>query len=269
MTSATAIPRADAATIRARLDEQLGHFEQAEGGRALLASDADGTLWDGDVGFDVFEALLASHGVREAAREALVAELTALGLPVEGDATALTAAFYEAYQTERAPHDRFFAMMAWVFAGWAGDEVDAFCARVLAETLVPARLRTELLDLFRWAEGRGVDVYVVSASPLPVIQAARPRLGVAADRVVAMTPAVGSDGVILPRLAGPIVYGEGKMAALESARPGARAALLGAFGDSAYDAAMLRAARVPVAVTPSPGLLAVASTIPGLVRLDR
>jgi phosphatidylglycerophosphatase C len=41
--------------------------------------------------------------------------------------------------------------------------------------------------------------------------------------------------------------------------------ILGAFGDSTYDAALLRAARVPVAVYPSKGLLDLAPTIPGVV----
>src|SRR5262245_49380326 len=65
-----------------RLDEELGRL--ASGGRTLVAFDADGTLWSGDVGIDIFEALMRVDGVREAARAALEAEARAHGLPATG-----------------------------------------------------------------------------------------------------------------------------------------------------------------------------------------
>lgn len=260
-----AIPRADADSLLARLEAELSRSPEG----AILASDADGTIWDGDVGIDLFEALLASRGARPAARDALAAEARAVGVPDDGDAPALLARLYDAYNADRYPHDRAFAMMAWSFAGWAEDELSAFCARVLSEGKIEARIRPELTSIFRWAESRGVPVYLVSASPITMIRAAAPRLGIALDRVVAMTPALDGEGRLLPRLAGPIVYGEGKMAALEAKRPDARKTLLGAFGDSTYDAAMLRAARVPVAVTPAPGLVTLLPTIPNVTILAR
>lgn len=55
------------------------------------------------------------------------------------------------------------------------------------------------------------------------------------------------------------------MRALEQA--GVASRLLGAFGDSAYDAAMLRVARVPVAVTPAPRLVALLPGIAGVSEL--
>jgi phosphoserine phosphatase len=160
-------------------------------------------------------------------------------------------------------------MMAWAFAGWAHDELAAFCAKSLADRGLDARIRPELLRLFRFAEDRGVAVYVVSASPRAIIEVAAPKLGIPRERLVAMTPARAADGRVLAALDGPIVYGDGKLAALERACPGASRSLLAAFGDSAYDAPMLRAARVPVAVTPGPALVALAPTIPGVVQLDR
>jgi HAD superfamily phosphoserine phosphatase-like hydrolase len=278
MDSAHSIPRATAAEIIARLEAELARASDT----ALLASDADGTIWDGDVGIDLFEALIAARGVREAAREALAAEARACGVSEEGDANTLTVRLYDAYKTDRYAHDRAFAMMAWAFAGWAREEAAAFCARVLEEHRIDARIRPEMLSIFRWADERGVPVFVVSASCNIMIETAAPRLGVPRDRVVAMTPALDANGVVLPHLDGPIVYGEGKLAALdkhysESAartssdrrRAAAREALLGAFGDSTYDAAMLRASRVPVAVTPAPGLVALAPTIANLVSLAR
>lgn len=268
--AATALHRATTAEIVARLETELAASSGVAG--ALLASDADGTIWDGDVGIDLFEAVLASRGAREAAREALAAEARSIGLAAEGDANALAAALYEAYKIDRYPHDRAFAMMAWVFAGHHRDELGALCERVLREGRLEARIRPELRAIFAWAASRGVEVYVVSASARAMVELAVRHLGIAADHVAAMTPALSADGVLLPELDGPIVYGEGKLAALERARGGASlasTALLGAFGDSVYDAAMLRAARLPVAVTPTPGLVALGPTIAGLVVLDR
>lgn len=257
--------RATAEAIRGRIQAEIDRSPD----RLLLASDADGTIWDGDVGFDLYEALLRARGVREAAREALAAEARSLGEADGGDGNELAVRLYDAYKADRYAHDRAFAMMAWCFAGWAEDELAAFCARVLEEGKIDARIRPELLSIFRYAESRGAEVFVVSASPIFMITAAAPRLGIPRERLVAMTPRVGADGRVLPELAGPIVYGEGKLAALEQARPGARKALLAAFGDSTYDAAMLRAARVPVAVTPAPGLSALLPTIADVVVLDR
>lgn len=260
-----AIPRATASEVIARLAAEL---PQAKEG-AILASDADGTIWDGDVGFDLFEALLAARGVRDEAREALAGEARSIGIAADGDAMAIAIALYDAYKADRYAHDRAFAMMAWAFAGWPADELSAFTRRVLDEGNIDARIRPEVLSIFRWADERGVAVYVVSASPIAIISSAAPRLGIPLDRLVAMTPNVDESGAVLPGLAGPIVYGEGKLLALEAKRPGARSSLLGAFGDSTYDAAMLRAARVPVAITPSPGLVALLPSIPGALTLAR
>src|SRR4051812_19639424 len=106
MQSDATIPGATTAEILFRLELELA--PQSGLRDALLASDADGTIWDGDVGIDLFEAVIASRGVREAAREALAAEARSIGVPVEGDANALTVALYEAFKADRYPHDRAF-----------------------------------------------------------------------------------------------------------------------------------------------------------------
>src|SRR6185503_7575154 len=160
--------------------------------------------------------------------------------------SALAAALYRAYEDDRYPHDRAFAMMAWAFAGFREDEVRAFAQRVLDEGRIEARIRPEMRRILGWAVAR---------------------LGVMVKRALAMTPAIGPGGVLEPRLAAPPVYGEGKVRALEAA--GIAGPLLGAFGDSYYDAAMLRAARLRVAVTPAAHLLEIAHTIPELVKLAR
>ena len=236
-------------------------------GGGVLATDADGTIWDGDVGVDIFEALLAADGVREAARATLLAEAAKYGVAAEGSPTELARALYAAFSGERYPHEHAFAMMAWVFAGWHRDEVSAFAAKVLDDGRIESRIRPEMKEIFHWAERRAVPIYVVSASPIAIVELGARRLGVPVAAALAMTPAVDEDGVLLPRLAAPAVYGPGKILALE--RANVTAHLIGAFGDSAYDAEMLRRAGVPVAVTPSPGLLALLPTIERVAVLAR
>src|SRR4051812_44953006 len=77
--SQTSLPLLPVDAIIARLEA-----ERARKGGGVLASDADGTIWDGDVGVDIFEALLAAEGVREAARDTLAADAAELGLTVQG-----------------------------------------------------------------------------------------------------------------------------------------------------------------------------------------
>ena len=102
-----AIPLQSAATIIARLEAALDR----EPG-CVLATDADGTIWDGDVGTDLFDALLAAQGVREEAFAALQVEARAFGVPAEGSPSEVASALNAAHVTEQYPHDRAFAMMA-------------------------------------------------------------------------------------------------------------------------------------------------------------
>src|SRR6185437_6530546 len=123
MTEPLSIP-----ALVARLDAALAAHPGT-----LLATDADGTIWEGDVGVELFETLLAAGAVREAAREALEEEarLDGVAVPAGGDATAVARALYEAHLAGAYPNDRAFAMMAWAFAGHTRGEVRACADRVL------------------------------------------------------------------------------------------------------------------------------------------
>ena len=250
------------ARIVGRLAEERARAPR--GAPCLLAFDADGTLWDGDVGFDLFDALMATRGAREDALDALEREAEEFEVHAPGDANDVATALFAAYGEHRYPEPRAFAMMAWAFAGYRQDELHEFVAQVLRRNNLEARVHAELAPILAWATAEGVETMVVSASPRAVVVAGVALLGIPPERVLAMTPAI-EDGRIAPRLAGPIVYAEGKLDVLRAARPSA--ALIGAFGDTVYDGPMLRAARVPVAVHAKESLLEVAATIPGLVAL--
>jgi phosphatidylglycerophosphatase C len=228
----------------------------------ILAFDADGTLWSGDIGSDLFETLLAEEGVREEAREALLREARDFGVAVSGSPTDVARALYAAFEAGTYAEDRAFATAAWAFAGFSLSEARRFAERVILEKKLEERFHRFLDPILAWARAENVAAWVVSASPRFVVEPSVALLGIPAGRVIAMTPRMEGDR-IASELAGPPIYGSHKLAALSAACPSA--ALLGAFGDSTYDAELLAGARVPVAVRPKSGLLGRAPEIPGFV----
>ncbi len=251
------------ARLLLRLDEAHARL----GPRGLLAFDADGTLWEGDVGHDTFDALLAARGVRDAAGPALVDEARRHGLPAEGaDATALARALYGAYAAGAYPEDRACAMMAWAFAGFRHDECEAFARDVIARAGLEGRLQAEVSPVLAWARSAGVDVWIVSASPRASVEAAARALGFDARKVIALTPAEAPDGTLLPRALEPLPYDQGKADLLRRATGGAP--VLAAFGNGSFDAPMLWLAENPVAVRPSPALLERLASTPNALVLE-
>src|SRR5690606_5645776 len=109
----------------------------------LLAFDADGTLWTGDVGIELFEALLAVEGVGEEASDALVELADRFGIARVGTPTAQAKKLYEAFEAGRLPYDLAFAMMAWAYAGWGESELSAFIDAELDVLCLENRLQAE------------------------------------------------------------------------------------------------------------------------------
>jgi phosphoserine phosphatase len=243
------------------LDERLAAHD---GPRPVLASDADGTLWRGDVGETLFVAALREQWLREPARAALAAEAKRFGVPAEGDANAIAGALYQAWRAGVYPDEPAFAMMAWCFAGHTPDEMSALAARVLDDFDPKAQARPAMTAVMAWALERGLPFYVVSASPVAAVVEAIGRLGSSADWVVAMEPVV-AGGVLGTRLGTRATYAEGKLARL---RERTAAPLLAAFGDGYYDAEMLAASMVPVAVCPTPRLRERCAAIAGVVTIE-
>lgn len=97
------------------------------------------------------------------------------------------------------------------------------------------RLRPAMARMVGWLQDAGWDVWVVSASPRPVVEAVAERYGISANRVLAVTPSV-KEGRLTHRVLEPVPIGAGKVAAIQRAI-GRRPAL--AFGDARYDFDML------------------------------
>jgi phosphatidylglycerophosphatase C len=231
---------------------------------AVLAFDADGTLWRGDIGIDVFTALLEVRGVKSAAGAALRDEAKRYDVNAPSNPTETARALGRAFEDETYAEERAFAMMAWVFAGYSEKDARAFALDVIEKRSLAERIHPEVLPILAWAKSRSVPVYVVSASATMIVRAAVERLGLDVADVFGMPTAV-ENGIVAPRLAGPATYGAGKIAALRAGI--GDAVVLGAFGDSVSDLPMLGEARLPVAVRPKPALRERAGECPGLVEL--
>jgi len=241
---------------------RLDVARQRMGTNAIIATDGDGTLWAGDIGDALFDTLLEERGVRQQAVGMLRDEAQRFGLAVSDQATPteVAATLVESYRSGGYAEDRAFAMMAWAFAGWAEEELAAFARRVLREFGFQSALREELKVVLKWADEKGVPVWLVSASPQCGVLAAAEVLNLPPERTLSMEPNR-SGGVLEAGLAKPATYGPGKMMRLSAATNDQP--ILAAFGDSSYDAAMLCAAEVPVAVYPAPSLKELLPSIEG------
>jgi len=159
---------------------------------------------------------------------------------------------------------RAFRVMAWAFAGWTSSELLALADDALRSADVASRIHAPVREVVAWAHEAGVEVWIVSASPRAAVEVGGRLLGVTPDRVIAVTPRRAGDE-LLAEVEEPVPYDEGKAQAIRAAAPDAT--VLGAFGDSASDAPLMRAARIAVAVEPHPRLRALGPSLPHLVEL--
>jgi phosphoserine phosphatase len=220
----------------------------------VLAFDGDGTLWSGDVGEDLFHAATRESFLLEAALPALLREAERYHVPLgpaEADANGVARALMASYLAGQYPEREVCAMMAWCYAGHRLREVEALAARVLAQEDWNSRLTQELAPIVQWSRAAGVRRVLISASPRAVVEVAAAQWGFEPGDVTAATPAV-SDGIVEPRMAGPVPYAEDKLTAGRALFGDAR--WLCAFGDNVFDIDMLRTAELGVAVRPKPKL---------------
>ena len=242
--------------------EPLAGAERARHG--VLATDADGTLWSGDVGEDLFHAFLSAGRVEPPAEEAMRREARAFDLSDAGRGLDVAHTLYEAYRRGKYPEERICELMAWCFGGWKDGEMRAFARDVVERSGLAARFHPELHALLARAREAGIEVFLVSASPIAVVREAGARAGFDEAHMVA-AETLEHAGVVGADVDRPIPYGPGKVQRLR-ARIGERP-LLAAFGDNAFDVALLSESRVPVAVRPKQALRGRASEVPELVEL--
>jgi phosphatidylglycerophosphatase C len=246
--------------------ERLAALSAATGGGGVLAFDADGTLWSGDVGEDVFELAMNGALLREDAADALRREAAAFGFATRGNANELAERLFEGYLAGAYPEREVCAMMSWCYAGFTRTVLIELARRAFAEKDLADRLHRELEPVFEFARDSGLRVVVVSASPDPVVRAAVELWSIGAEHVTASRAAEEGDR-ILPRLAAPVPYAEAKPVALRALV--GEATLIGSFGDNVFDIDLLQAAQLGVAIRPKTALRMRLPELEGLVLLER
>jgi phosphoserine phosphatase len=249
-----------------RLRETLRPWLDAEPGAALLF-DADGTLWSDDVGHIAFEYACRHDLLRDAAREGLRREALGAGLSPNDRASAaeLGLALLDAYFEHRYDEKAAAEAMVWCYAGF--DEVEL--RRLVRDAFAEARhddfLHHNVLELAAWARERGAETYVVSASPLLVIEEATASLGFRRSHLAGGRAATRA-GLFEPRLEGELPYGPTKVTAgrsLSGDRP-----WLAAFGDSGFDLDLLAGARQAVGIGKKSALIDGLGRLPAAVLLS-
>lgn len=190
----------------------------------VVAFDADGTLWRGDVGEELLRALVAEdHLPRYRGRRDL----------------------YEVYEAKVAADPATgYAFAAEALEGWEEAALQAYCRDFFQRQMAP-QLFPFTAPLVRALSAAGYEVWVVSASPVwPVIPGAA-WLDVPPDRVIAVEVAV-EGGHLTGRSKRPVACGEGKVELLKAR--GLRPAL--AVGNGNLDEPMLAYAERALVVAP-------------------
>lgn len=139
--------------------------------------------------------------------------------------------------------------------GVAQDDLVALNGTVIPTLL--EKVRPEAKTLIEMHRKSGRHTYIVSASPIEVVDPLAKALG--------MTGGIGTqsqvvDGIYTGELDGPFVYGEGKAVAIKAlaAETGYELDRCYSYSDSASDLPMLEAVGHPVAVNPDSALEAIA-----------
>ncbi len=247
-----------------QLNARLEPYFQA-GSACVLAFDADGTLWSGDVGDDVFGFAVAHGRLREAARGALEHEAKTRGFDTFSDVNATARHLFEAYVDRRYPERDMCELMTWCYAGHTLEEMRELVREALAAANHAGRLHEELRPILSYARAVGVRAVVISASPRTTVEVAAGAWGFAPNDIAASTPRI-AGGVICAEMNGAVPYAAAKCSAGRALFGDTR--WVASFGDNVFDLEMLREAEIGVAVRPKPALEARLSEVPGVFLLD-
>jgi phosphatidylglycerophosphatase C len=224
-----------------------------------VATDADGTLWSGDVGEDWLDVVASgASGVDDA----WVARAAERLVGPRADAVAVVRGAREAFAAGVLGELDYFALVALTLGG-AGEEAIRPRVRAgLARARLAERVIEETRAVITGARAHGHRVVVVSASPRVIVEEAVALAGLDVDHVIGLEQT--NDG-LHTRTPFPYAHGKAELLSAHIDRGTVHAAL----GDSAFDAAMLALARQPLAVRPRPALVSVAASVPGLRLLAR
>lgn len=199
----------------------------------VAAFDCDGTLWAGDSGmkflyWEIEEGLLSTQATQAIMRR------------------------YDEYLAGKVGEDEMCGEMVQIHRGISEKRIREFAARFSKSNVTP-QFFPEMESLVEKLRHRGCEVWAVSSTNNWVIEESVKKVGIPADRVLAVQVAI-ENGVATDRL-GEITSGPGKARAL---REVLKAPLDISFGNSMFDLEMLELARHPFAVNPNDDLRKIA-----------
>ena len=199
----------------------------------LAAFDCDGTLWSGDAGEGFFKWEL-DRGL------------------IAADVAQWVRARYAEYREGKVSEDDMCGEMVTIHGGLRESEVLEAAGEYFEANIAP-QIFPELQHLVRRLQGQGCDVWAVSSTNEWVIRVAMKHFGIPTGNILAAAVEV-EGGIVTDRLIR-IPSGEGKPQAI---REVIRRDPDAVFGNSRWDAEMLKIARHAFAVNPNPDLEAVA-----------
>ncbi len=224
----------------------------------IVATDADGTLWTGDVADDWLAALEKDAAPLNA--EHLRAVASRLGLPDDPRPGAFVQSARNAYDSGHLDEATFFSLVAITLGHIEETAARRAITNSLAAANLPARLIAETLSVLAGARAHGHRIVVVSASPKWVVEEALALARISVDRVIGLELTADQIHTRIPRS-----YGEGKRTLLRAYQGDAAAHLVHvALGDSGFDAPMLACAGVALAVRPKASLVLEAASFSAL-----
>jgi HAD superfamily phosphoserine phosphatase-like hydrolase len=195
----------------------------------LAVFDCDGTLWAGDAGERFFDWEL---------KRGLVTD----------DVVRRIRAQYADYRSGNVSEDDMCGAMVTLHRGLKESAVQAAAKEFFDENFA-VQIFPEMRELISRLKKAGCDVWAVSSTNEWVIQAAMTHFTIPANRILAAAVEV-ENGFVTDRLVR-VPSGEGKPRAI---REIIRRDPDTAFGNSRWDAAMLRISKYAFAVNPNPDL---------------
>lgn len=195
----------------------------------LAVFDCDGTLWSGDAGEGFFDWEL-KRGV------------------VSDEVVRWARARYADYRAGKVSEDDMCGEMVQLHKGLREDDVLRLCNEFFEQNFA-SRIFPEMQQLISELQKSGCDVWAVSSTNEWIIREAMKHFGIPREKILAAAIEVDA-GVVTDRLIR-VPSGIGKPQAILEVigRPPDAA-----FGNSRWDAEMLRIARYAVAVNPNPDL---------------
>lgn len=191
----------------------------------VAAFDADGTLWDVDLGENFFQYQIDHKQVQ---------------LPADA---------YEHYldmkKINNDPRDAY-VWLAQINAGKSLEQVRAWAQKAF-DSIIPSPLFSEQKKLIELLKSNGVQVYIVTASIKWAVEPGARAMGLTNEQVIGVETFV-EDGIVTAKPVLPITYREGKLVALLKATKNVKPFLCS--GNTIGDFELLQAAtHHPLAVS--------------------